>query len=325
MGGRGNRDPGACTLSRSLPIPRGRLEHRRPLAPLSWLRVGGPAEVLFQPADREDLAEFLAGMPADMALTPLGVCSNMIIRDGGLSGVSLRLGRAFAGFEVLEGHRVRVGAALLDAQAAKRAAGAGIAGLEFLRTIPGTIGGAVKMNAGCYGSYTADVVEEVTCLDRAGALHVLTPDRIGFGYRASALPEGWVIVEAILKGQPGDPAASEALMADYIAKREASQPVRDRSCGSTFRNPAGYSSTGAADDPMDLKAWKLIDDAACRGLRLGGAQISPKHSNFLVNAGGATAWELEQLGEIVRARVKSTSGHNLVWEIQRLGVMVSDT
>ncbi|MEL6475926.1 MAG: UDP-N-acetylmuramate dehydrogenase [Pseudomonadota bacterium] len=309
----------------TLPKVRGRLEHQRLLAPMTWLRVGGPAEVLFQPADREDLSDFLATCPAETPITPLGVCSNMILRDGGLPGVAIRMGRAFAGLEVLEGHRVRVGAALLDAHAAKRAANAGIAGLEFLRTIPGTIGGAIKMNAGCYGSYTADVVVEVTCLDRSGVARVLSGAEAGFSYRASAIPDGWVIVEAVLQGRPGDPAESHALMESYIAKRAASQPVKDRSCGSTFRNPAGFSSTGAADDPMDLKAWKLIDQAGCRGLRLGAAQISPKHSNFLINTGGASAQDLEALGEIVRERVKSHSGHNLVWEIQRLGVIVRAT
>lgn len=301
---------------------RGRLEQGRKLAGLSWLRVGGPAEWLFQPADLEDLRAFLAA-EADAEITPLGVCSNMIIRDGGLPGVSIRLGRPFAGFEILEGQRIRAGAALLDAHVAKRAAEAGIAGLEFLRTIPGTVGGAVKMNAGCYGSYTADVVESVTCVDRAGEIRVLTGAEAGFAYRSSTIPDDWVIVEAVLQGRKGDPAESIALMEKFIANREASQPVKDRSCGSTFRNPAGYSSTGEADDPMDLKAWKLIDDAGCRGLRLGGAQISPKHSNFLVNAGGATAWELETLGEIVRARVKSHSGHDLLWEIQRRGVTLA--
>ncbi|MEM7506292.1 MAG: UDP-N-acetylmuramate dehydrogenase [Pseudomonadota bacterium] len=307
-----------------LPQPRGRLEHRRPLAPMSWLRVGGPAEVLFHPADREDLAAFLSNLDADWTITPLGVCSNMIIRDGGLPGVSIRLGRAFAGFEALEDHRVRVGAALLDAHAAKRAAEGGVAGLAFLRTIPGTIGGAIKMNAGCYGSYTADVIESVTCVTREGRVVTLGAEEIGFSYRASDLPEGHVIVEAVLRGQPGDPGQIAAQMESYVAKREESQPVKDRSCGSTFRNPAGYSSTGQADDPMDLKAWKLIEEAGCRGLRLGGAQISPKHANFMVNAGGATARDLEGLGEFVRKRVKSTSGRDLVWEIQRLGVMVKD-
>ncbi|MEM7176463.1 MAG: UDP-N-acetylmuramate dehydrogenase [Pseudomonadota bacterium] len=301
---------------------RGRLTERRPLAPMTWLRVGGTAEVLYQPADLEDLAYFMAALPEEVTLTPLGVCSNLIIRDGGLPGVSIRLGRAFGGLEILPGARLRVGAAMLDAHLAKRAAEAGIAGLEFLRTIPGSLGGAVMMNAGCYGSYTADVIEEVTVVARDGAVRVLKPAEIGFAYRSSSLPPGAVVVEAVLKGRPGDAGAIEARMDEMLAKRAKGQPVDARSCGSTFRNPAGYSSTGAADDPMDLKAWKLIDDAGCRGLRVGGAQISPKHSNFLVNTGGATARDLETLGEVVRARVKTTSGYDLIWEIQRLGVML---
>ncbi|MBY8974985.1 UDP-N-acetylmuramate dehydrogenase [Rhodobacteraceae bacterium NNCM2] len=303
---------------------RGRMTEGRPLAPLTWLRVGGKAELFFQPEDRADLATFMAALPPDVPLTPLGVCSNMIIRDGGLPGAAVRLGRPFAGVEVLAGSRLRVGAAMLDAHVGKKAAEAGIAGLEFLRTIPGAIGGAVKMNAGCYGSYTADVIEEVTLIDRAGAVRVLYAGEIEFSYRASSIPDDAVIVEAVLRGQPGETEAIEARMAEALRRRAESQPVDARSCGSTFRNPAGYSSTGAADDPMDLKAWKLIDDAGCRGLRLGGAQISPKHSNFLVNSGGASARDLEMLGEFVRDRVKSTSGHNLIWEIQRLGAMLPE-
>ncbi|MEM7669237.1 MAG: UDP-N-acetylmuramate dehydrogenase [Pseudomonadota bacterium] len=306
----------------SLPPVRGRIEKARPLAPMTWLRVGGPAEILFLPADPADLAAFLAVVPNDLAVTPLGVCSNLIIRDGGLPGVAVRLGRGFASFEVLPGSRVRAGASLLDAQVAKRAAEAGIAGLEFLRTIPGAIGGAVRMNAGCYGAYMADVVEEVSLIDRAGQLVTLKGHEAGFAYRSSALPAGAIVVEAVLKGVDGDPADIEARMADALSRRAQSQPVTHRSCGSTFRNPAGYSSTGAADDPMDLKAWSLIERAGCRGLRLGGAQISEKHANFLINAGNATAADLEGLGEIVRTRVKSTSGCDLIWEIQRLGVMI---
>lgn len=307
-----------------LPPVRGRLERGRPLAPLTWLRVGGPAEVLFQPADTRDLADFLAALAPDVPVTPLGVGSNLIVRDGGLPGVAIRLGRGFNGIEMLDGHRVRAGAAALDAHVAIRSAQAGIAGLEFLRTIPGAIGGAVRMNAGCYGHYTADVVETVTIVNRAGRIRAIPAAEIGFGYRSSDLPLGSVIVEATFQGRPGRPEASEALMADYIRRREESQPVRDRSAGSTFRNPAGYSSTGEAGDPMELKAWKLIDDAGCRGMRLGGAQMSEKHPNFLLNTGDATARDLEMLGEEVRARVKSVSGHDLTWEIQRIGVFLHE-
>lgn len=301
---------------------RGKLEPARELAPFTWLRVGGPAEWLFQPADREDLTGFLRALPPDIHVTPLGVCSNLIIRDGGLPGVAIRLGRAFSGIEFLDGHRVRAGAAMLDAHVALKAADQGIAGLEFLRTIPGAIGGAVKMNAGCYGSYMADVVETVEAVTRRGEIMTLTPEDLSFAYRTSAVPDDMVILSTILKGAPGDPDTIHAKMDAALARRAESQPVKERSCGSTFRNPAGFSSTGEVGDTMDLKAWKLIDDAGCRGLRRGGAQMSEMHSNFLINAGGATAADLEGLGEEVRARVKSHSGHNLVWEIRRIGVTV---
>ena len=307
-----------------LPEVHGKLDADRVLAPLTWLRVGGPAEYLFQPADRNDLSAFLRALDPGVPITPLGVCSNLIIRDGGLPGVSIKLGRAFNKIEVLDDHRVRAGAAALDAHVAKRAGEAGIAGLEFLRTIPGAIGGAVKMNAGCYGTYTADVVESVTAINRQGETVELSPEALGFGYRSSDVPDDCVIVEAVLKGGPGNPAEIEARMAEFIRRREESQPVKDRSAGSTFRNPAGYSSTGEDGDPMDLKAWKVIDDAGCRGLTLGGAQMSEKHPNFLINTGNATAADLENLGEEVRKRVKSHSGHDLAWEIMRIGVMVND-
>ena len=310
---------GAALIAR-LPRARGRMEAMRPLAPLSWLRVGGPAEALFAPADAEDLAAVLAGTPAEVAVTPLGVASNLIVRDGGLPGLSVRLGRGFAGVEALPGARLRVGAAMLDSRVARAAAEAGIAGLEFLRTIPGAMGGAVRMNAGCYGAYVADVLESVEAVTRTGGRVTLPARELGFGYRRSALPEGWVVVSAVLQGAEGDPARIAARMEALVAKRAASQPVDARSCGSTFRNPAGYSSTGEAGDPMDLKAWALIEAAGCRGLRLGGAMISEKHANFLLNAGGATAAELEALGETVRERVFATRGIRLEWEITRVGV-----
>lgn len=305
-----------------LPEVRGKLERGRELSSLTWLRVGGPAEVLFQPADREDLSAFLAALDPSVPVFPLGVGSNLIVRDGGLPGVAIRLGRGFNAIEVGDDAVVRAGAAALDSHVAIRAAKGGVAGLEFLRTIPGAIGGAVRMNAGCYGTYTADVIRNATIIDRSGREYQVAADEIGFGYRTSDLPPDAVIVEAELQGQPGDQATSEALMADYIRRREESQPVKDRSAGSTFRNPAGYSSTGEDGDPMDLKAWKLIDDAGCRGLRRGGAQMSEKHPNFLINTGDATAEDLEMLGEEVCARVKSQSGHELTWEIQRIGVFL---
>lgn len=308
---------------KGLPPVRGRLVRDRPLAPLTWLRVGGPAEALFVPADRDDLAAFLGALDPAVAVTPLGVCSNLIIRDGGLPGVAIRLGRAFGAVEPMPGHRIRAGAAALDAHVARQAAEAGIAGLEFLRTIPGAIGGAVKMNAGCYGSYIADVLVEATAIDRHGRARTLSPADLAFAYRSSAVPDDAVLVEAVLQGRAGDPAAISARMDELVARRAATQPVKERSCGSTFRNPAGYSSTGEDSDPMELKAWKLIDEAGCRGLRFGGAQMSDMHPNFLINTGNATARDLEALGEQVRARVRAQSGHDLAWEIRRIGVMVA--
>ena len=299
------------------PPVRGALTPERPLADLTWLRVGGPAEWLFQPADLDDLSAFLAALPADVPVFPMGVGSNLIVRDGGIRGVVIRLGRGFNGIAVA-GVRVTAGAAALDAHVARRAAEAGV-DLTFLRTIPGAIGGAVRMNAGCYGSYTADHFVQATVVLRDGTVTTIGRDEAGFGYRHSTLPEGAVIVEAVLEGAAGDPAALEAKMADQLARRDATQPVRDRSAGSTFRNPAGFSSTGRADDVHDLKAWSLIDRAGLRGHRLGGAQMSEKHPNFLINTGGASAADLEGLGELVRARVKETSGHDLQWEVIRVG------
>ncbi len=305
-------------MTETLPDVRGTLTPDRPMADLSWLRVGGPAEYLFQPADIDDLRSFLAALPDDMPVFPIGVCSNLIIRDGGLRGVVIRLGRGFNGIEILDGNRVRAGAAALDAHVARKAAQAGI-DLAFLRTIPGAIGGAVKMNAGCYGTYTADVFVEAEAVTRDGRLITLKPGDMHFAYRSTDLPDGLIITSVVLQGPSGDPEAIEAKMADALAKREATQPVKERSCGSTFRNPAGFSSTGRDDDVHDLKAWKLIDDAGMRGAKLGGAQMSEKHSNFLINTGGATAADLENLGEKVRKKVFQHSGIELVWEIMRVG------
>jgi UDP-N-acetylmuramate dehydrogenase len=305
-------------MTETLPEARGTLTPDRPLADLSWLRVGGPAEYLFQPADLADLQSFLSDLPADVPVFPIGVCSNLIIRDGGLRGVVIRLGRGFNGIEILDGNRVRAGAAALDAHVARKAAQAGI-DLAFLRTIPGAIGGAVKMNAGCYGTYTADVFIEAQAVTRDGRLVTLRPQDMHFAYRSTDLPDGLIITSVVLQGPSGDPEAIEAKMADALAKREATQPVKERSCGSTFRNPAGFSSTGRDDDVHDLKAWKLIDDAGMRGATLGGAQMSEKHSNFLINTGGATAADLENLGEKVRKKVFQHSGIELVWEIMRVG------
>ncbi len=301
----------------SLPTPRGTLTADRPLSDLTWLRVGGPADWLFQPADEADLAAFLAALDPSIPVFPMGVGSNLIIRDGGLRAVVIRLGRGFNGITT-EGDTVIAGAAALDAHVARKAAEAGL-DLTFLRTIPGSIGGAVRMNAGCYGSYVADHLVSVRTVLRDGSIVDLPAAGLQLGYRQSTLPEGAVIVSATFRSANGDPAALDARMADQIARRDASQPTRDRSAGSTFRNPAGFSSTGRADDRHDLKAWKVIDDAGMRGATLGGAQMSPMHSNFLINTGGATAADLENLGEEVRKRVFQQSGITLEWEIMRVG------
>ncbi|WP_304616529.1 UDP-N-acetylmuramate dehydrogenase [Paracoccus sp. (in: a-proteobacteria)] len=304
-------------MSAVLPTPRGSLIPDRSLDSLTWLRVGGPADWLFQPADRDDLAGFLRDLDPVVPVFAMGVGSNLIVRDGGIRGVVIRLGRAFNAVSV-EGDVVTAGAAALDAQVARRAAEAG-RDLTFLRTIPGSIGGAVRMNAGCYGSYVADHLIDVEAVTRDGRIVRLTPEDLRFGYRQSHLPEGWVITEARFRAAPGDPDALHARMAEQLARRNESQPTKDRSAGSTFRNPAGYSSTGRADDTHELKAWALIDAAGLRGHSWGGAQMSEKHPNFLINKGGATAAELEALGELVRRRVLEESGHDLQWEVIRIG------
>ncbi|WP_299499310.1 UDP-N-acetylmuramate dehydrogenase [uncultured Roseobacter sp.] len=300
-----------------MPEVRGRLTPNRALSDLTWLRVGGPADWLFQPADLADLRDFLRNLPADVPVFPMGVGSNLIVRDGGLRAVVIRLGRGFNGIEI-DGTGVTAGAAALDAHVAKKAADAGL-DLTFLRTIPGSIGGAVRMNAGCYGSYTADVLIEAQAVTRGGDVVTLRADDLQFAYRQSHLPEGWVLTQATFQAPSGDPAELHARMADQIAKRDATQPTKDRSAGSTFRNPAGFSSTGRLDDVHDLKAWKVIDDAGLRGARQGGAQMSEKHSNFLINTGEATAADLEGLGEAVRKKVYAQSGITLEWEIMRVG------
>jgi UDP-N-acetylmuramate dehydrogenase len=302
----------------TFPPVRGTLTPNRPLADLTWLRVGGPADALFQPADEADLAAFLAALPPEVAVFPMGVGSNLIVRDGGIRAVVVRLGRGFNGLR-LEGGRIIAGAAALDARVAQVAAAAG-RDLTFLRTIPGSIGGAVRMNAGCYGTYVADRLLSVRVIARDGRALTLPAADLGLAYRSSRLPEGWVVVEATFEAPEGDPADLAARMADQLALRDASQPVRDRSAGSTFRNPAGFSSTGRGDHGQELMAWRLIDAAGMRGARRGGAKISEKHANFLVNAGGATAADLEGLGEEVRKRVFQTAGLWLEWEIMRVGV-----
>lgn len=300
---------------------RGVLTRHKPLSEMTWLRVGGPADWVFQPADTEDLQRFLRALDPDVAVFPMGVGSNLIVRDGGLRAVVIRLGRGFNSI-TCKGTQVTAGAAALDAHVARRAADAGL-DLTFLRTIPGSIGGAVRMNAGCYGSYTADVLAEVRVVMRDGSLATLSADTLNFRYRQSDLPEGAVLIEAVFDAPKGEADALHARMTDQLAKRDATQPTKDRSAGSTFRNPAGFSSTGQADDVHDFKAWKVIDDAGMRGATLGGAQMSEMHSNFLLNARQATAADLENLGELVRKKVYENSGITLEWEIMRVGETAS--
>ena len=300
-----------------LPEVRGRLTPQKALSELTWLRVGGPADWLFQPADPEDLQAFLRDLPTDVPVFPMGVGSNLIVRDGGLRAVVIRLGRGFNDIEV-DGTRVRAGAAALDAHVARKAADAGV-DLTFLRTIPGSIGGAVRMNAGCYGSYVADHLIEVRVVRRDGDLVTVPAADLHLAYRSSDLADGAVIVDALFEGAAGVAEDLHARMETQLRKRDETQPTKDRTAGSTFRNPAGFSSTGQADDVHDLKAWKVIDDAGMRGATRGGAQMSPMHSNFLVNTGTATAADLEGLGEEVRKKVFQHSGIELQWEIKRIG------
>ena len=296
---------------------RGTLTAGRDLSGLTWLRVGGPADALFQPADVQDLCDVMRQLEAGVSVFPMGVGSNLIVRDGGIRALVVRLGRGFNSIEI-EGDTVVAGAAALDAHVARKAADAGI-DLTFLRTIPGSIGGAVRMNAGCYGSYTADAFVSAQIVTRSGELREISGDELNFRYRQTDMPEGAVLVSARLRGPAGDPEELHARMQSQLAKRDETQPTKERSAGSTFRNPAGFSSTGRADDVHDLKAWKVIDNAGMRGARRGGAQMSEKHSNFMINAGGATAADLEGLGEDVRKKVYEQSGITLEWEIMRVG------
>ncbi|MEM8775843.1 MAG: UDP-N-acetylmuramate dehydrogenase [Pseudomonadota bacterium] len=301
----------------SLPNLRGKLTPQRALGNLTWLRVGGPADYLVQPEDLDDLAAFLRELDPAIAVFPLGVGSNLIVRDGGVRAVVIKLGRTFAGIDIANG-RVTVGAAALDAQVARKAAQAGL-DMTFMRTIPGAIGGAVRMNAGCYGTYTADHFVEAQAVTRQGEIVTLNASDLNFAYRHSDLPDGWVITSATFAPPKGDPDELAQRMKDQLAKRDETQPTKDLTAGSTFRNPAGYSSTGRADDTHELKAWKVIDEAGMRGAQRGGAQMSPKHPNFLINTGEATATDLEGLGEEVRKRVFQNSGIELQWEVMRVG------
>ncbi len=284
---------------------RGRLTHGAPLAPLVWFKSGGAADRLFEPADVDDLQQFLRANP-DGAVWPLGLGSNLIVRDGGVRGVTVRLGKAFAAISV-DGNRLTAGAGAPGISVASAARDKGIAGLEFLRGIPGTVGGAVRMNAGAYGREVSDIVVSVDIVTRSGESRSMALDEIGFTYRHSNLPDGAIVVAATFAGVPGAPAMIAAEMDRIAAEREASQPLRSRTGGSTFKNPHGH------------KAWALVDAAGCRGLRRGDAQVSEKHCNFLLNLGAATSADIEALGEEVREKVKAHSGIVLEWEIQRIG------
>ncbi len=294
----------ACDM---LPPVRGSYTDNAALRDLVWFRAGGPAETLFRPADVDDLCTFMAARPRDVEVSVIGVGSNLLIRDGGIPGVVIRLTGAFGRVEKLDNSRLRAGAAALDAAVARVAADAGIGGLEFLRGIPGTIGGALRMNAGCYGKEIKDVLIEARAVNGGGKLVTLSLVDMGFTYRNTKAPEDLIFVDAVLQGVPDNPEAISARMDELVAQREATQPVRAKSGGSTFKNPQGH------------KAWQLIDQAGCRGLRAGKAQVSEKHCNFLINTGDATAADIEGLGEEVRARVKAKTGIALEWEIKRVG------
>ena len=295
-------------LADRLPRVQGRMRANVALAPQTWFRVGGPAEILFRPADIEDLAAFLAACPADIPVTTLGVASNLLVRDGGLSGVVIRLGGEFARVRI-DGAKVIAGAGALDLTVAEEACAGGLGGLEFLSGIPGTIGGAVKMNAGAYGSEIVDVIESAVLVTRAGKVVTVAGEKLGLSYRHSELPEVAIVVEATLRGQPDQVELIAERMRGIQARRAETQPIRARTGGSTFANPP------------DAKAWELIDRAGCRGLTLGGAQVSEQHCNFLINTGTATATDIEALGEEVRRRVRKQTGIELTWEIMRIGAV----
>ena len=295
-------------LRAGMPDLRGRLIANQPLAELTWFRVGGPAQGLFVPEDEADLAYFLVRLPAEIPVTIIGLGSNLIVRDGGVPGIVIRLGRGFGEVAVEDGTRIRAGAAVPDVKVARAAQEAAIAGLAFLRGIPGAVGGALRMNGGAYGGETKDVLVAARGVDRAGAIHTFANADMHYAYRHCGVPEEVIFTQALFQGAPGDPAVIAAEMDKITESREATQPIKSRTGGSTFKNPPGH------------KAWQLIDAAGCRGLTVGGAQVSTMHCNFLINLGSATAADIETLGETVRARVKETSGVDLDWEIKRIGV-----
>jgi UDP-N-acetylmuramate dehydrogenase len=294
-------------LKAKMPSLRGRLLANQSLAELTWFRVGGPAQVLFMPEDEADLSSFLANLPGEIPVTVIGLGSNLIVRDGGVPGVTVRLGRGF-GEVAIEGLNIRAGAAVPDVKVARAAQDAGIAGLSFMRGIPGGVGGALRMNGGAYGGETKDALVEARAVDRTGRIHVLSNADMDYTYRHCGVPADYIFTQALYRGSRGDPAVIAAEMDKITESREVTQPIKSRTGGSTFKNPPGG------------KAWQLIDAAGCRGLKVGGAQVSEMHCNFLINLGDAAAADIEALGEIVRRRVKETSGVDLEWEIERIGV-----
>ncbi|MDH5749681.1 MAG: UDP-N-acetylmuramate dehydrogenase [Rhodospirillales bacterium] len=305
------------TLIDRLPKVRGRYTENAPLNKITWFRVGGPAEVMFRPQDARDLQVFLSGRPSDVPITVIGVGSNILVRDGGVPGVVVRLGRGFANIDIKE-EDIFAGAAALDLNVSLAARNAGISGLEFLSGIPGTIGGALRMNAGCYGSEMKDVTVSAQALDRVGNIHELELKDLEFSYRHSGVPEDWIFTGARLRGKSSTPKEVDRRMIEIRSEREFTQPIRTPTGGSTFANPSDANSPDS--HASAAKAWELIDRAGCRGLRRGGAMVSEKHCNFLINTGAATAADLEGLGEEIRRRVFEETGVTLEWEIRRLGV-----
>ena len=299
-------------LRSKVPALRGRLLPNQPLADLTWFRVGGPAQVLFMPEDEDDLGYCLRQLPPEIPVTTIGLGSNLIVRDGGVAGVVVRLGRGFNEVSI-DGFNVRAGAAVPDVKVARAAQEAGIAGLSFLRGIPGSVGGALRMNGGAYGGEAKDVLVEARGVDRGGNVRTYTNADMNFSYRHCGVADDVIFTQALFAGRPGDAAAIAAEMNKITESREATQPVKSRTGGSTFKNPPGH------------KAWQLVDAAGCRGLRIGDAQVSEMHCNFLINLGSATAADIESLGEIVRERVKKNSGIDLAWEIKRVGVPRGET
>jgi UDP-N-acetylmuramate dehydrogenase len=296
-----------------LPKPRGRLEANFPLADLTWFRVGGPAEVLFSPADEADLGDVVKQTPDDVPVHVIGVGSNLLVRDGGVPGMVIRLGKGFGEVKAEGGHRIRTGTSALDVRVARFALDHSIGGLTFLRGIPGTIGGALRMNGGAYGRETKDVLLEARAVDRRGSLHVLSNGDMQYTYRHCGAPEDLIFTQALLQGEAGDRDQITRAMEDVTERREATQPIKSRTGGSTFKNPPGH------------KSWQLIDQAGLRGFSIGPAKVSELHCNFLINEGGATAAQIEELGETIRRRVRDKSGIELDWEIKRIGIAAEGT